>query len=81
MEKIKKNMSEYFKDSLNKYRFVTLLIFIGVVVLLAWQSDDSYHAYAMAKNLVDGNGFVYIIGEIQGKEAADKMAKTIVFRQ
>lgn len=63
MNKIKSKVSDYFSDGLNKYRFLTMLVFIGVVVLLAWQSDDSYHAYAMAKNLVDGNGFVYNIGE------------------
>ena len=63
MEKIKKTVKEYFSNGLNKYRFVTLILFIAVVTLLAWQSDDAYHAYAMAKNLVDGHGFVYNIGE------------------
>ncbi|MDO4189619.1 MAG: hypothetical protein Q4D29_11580 [Lachnospiraceae bacterium] len=63
MNKIKEKFSEFFSDRLNKYRFVTLIIFILVVTALAWQSDDAYHAYAMAKNLVDGNGFVYNIGE------------------
>ena len=63
MDKVKNKITDYFSDKLNKYRFITLIIFIGVVVLLAWQSDDAYHAYAMAKNLVDGNGFVYNIGE------------------
>lgn len=63
MNNIKTKVSDYFSDRLNKYRFVTLIIFIGIIVLLAWQSDDAYHAYAMAKNLVDGNGFVYNIGE------------------
>lgn len=61
--KIKTNIKEYFSDSLNKVKFVTLLLFIAVITALAWQSDDSYHAYAMAKNLVDGHGFVYNIGE------------------
>ncbi|MCR5686441.1 MAG: hypothetical protein K6G58_00205 [Lachnospiraceae bacterium] len=54
-------------DSLNeelyRYKVYALLIFIGMITLLAWQSDDSYHAYIMAKNLVDGNGFVYNIGQ------------------
>lgn len=63
MNKVTSKVKEYFSVSLNKHRFVTLILFIGVVTLLAWQSDDSYHAYAMAKNLVDGNGFVYNIGE------------------
>ena len=63
MNKIKEKLSLFFSDRLNKYRFVTLVLFILVVTALAWQSDDAYHAYAMAKNLVDGNGFVYNIGE------------------
>ena len=63
MGKIKEKSANYFADVLNKYRVATLILFIGVVTLLAWQSDDSYHAYAMAKNLVDGHGFVYNIGE------------------
>ena len=54
---------DFFSEELNRYKFIALLIFIGVITLLAWQSDDSYHAYIMAKNLVDGNGFVYNIGQ------------------
>lgn len=54
---------EYFSDEINKYRFISLIIFIALVVALAWQSDDAYHAYIMARNLVEGNGFVYNIGE------------------
>ena len=54
---------DHFSEELNRYKFIALLIFIGVITLLAWQSDDSYHAYIMAKNLVDGNGFVYNIGQ------------------
>ena len=59
MIKIFDNLSE----ELNRYKFYALLIFIAMVTLLAWQSDDSYHAYIMAKNLVDGNGFVYNVGQ------------------
>ena len=54
---------DYFSEELNRYRFFAILIFIVIVTMLAWQSDDSYHAYIMAKNLVDGNGFVYNIGQ------------------
>ena len=54
---------DHFSEELNRYKFIALLIFIAVITLLAWQSDDSYHAYIMAKNLVDGNGFVYNIGQ------------------
>ena len=56
-------ISDYFSEELNRYKFFALLIFCAVITLLAWQSDDSYHAYIMAKNLVDGNGFVYNIGQ------------------
>ena len=56
-------IKDHFSEELNRYKFIALLIFIGVITLLAWQSDDSYHAYIMAKNLVDGNGFVYNIGQ------------------
>ncbi len=56
-------ISDHFSEESNRYKFFALLIFIGVITLLAWQSDDSYHAYIMAKNLVDGNGFVYNIGQ------------------
>ena len=58
-----RNFKEYFSEELNRYRVLALLIFIAVITALAWQSDDSYHAYIMAKNLVDGNGFVYNIGQ------------------
>lgn len=56
-------IKDYLSEEINRYRFFSLLIFIGVITLLAWQSDDAYHAYIMAKNLVDGNGFVYNIGQ------------------
>lgn len=52
-----------FSDELFRYKFFTTLLFIGVIILLSWQSDDAYHAYIMAKNLVLGNGFVYNVGE------------------
>ena len=54
---------DHFGEEINRYRFFAFLIFIAVITMLAWQSDDSYHAYIMAKNLVDGNGFVYNIGQ------------------
>ena len=56
-------INDYFSEVLNRYKFFAILIFIFVITFLAWQSDDSYHAYIMAKNLVDGNGFVYNIGQ------------------
>lgn len=59
----KARIREYLSDDTNKYKFGSLLVFIFIITLLAWQSDDAYHAYVMAKNLVLGNGFVYNIGE------------------
>lgn len=56
-------IKDYLSEELNRYKFFSLLIFIGIITLLAWQSDDAYHAYIMAKNLVDGNGFVYNVGQ------------------
>ena len=56
-------IKDYLSEEMNRYRFFSLLIFIGIITLLAWQSDDAYHAYIMAKNLVDGNGFVYNVGQ------------------
>ena len=47
----------------NRYKCITLILFVCVITALAWQSDDAYHAYIMAKNLVLGNGFVYNVGE------------------
>lgn len=56
-------IKDYFSEELNRYKFFSLLIFILIITVLAWQSDDAYHAYIMAKNLVDGNGFVYNVGQ------------------
>jgi len=53
----------YMQEEVNRYRIVTLIVFLAIITILAWQSDDAYHAYVMAKNLVLGNGFVYNIGE------------------
>lgn len=55
--------SKIKNDKLYRYKFITLILFICIITALAWQSDDAYHAYVMAKNLVLGNGFVYNAGE------------------
>lgn len=52
-----------FANEIDQMRFITLMVFIGVIILLAWQSDDAYHGYVMSKHLVEGNGLVYNIGE------------------
>ena len=44
-------------------RRLTLFLFALLALLLGWQSDDSFHGYVMIKHLLEGNGFVYNIGE------------------
>lgn len=46
-----------------KCRWCAILVVTLFLIAFSWQADDAYHAYAMARNLVDGNGFVYIVGE------------------
>lgn len=57
------DIGDYLSDRVNKYKCISTVIFVVMITGLAWQSDDAYHAYVMAKNLVLGNGFVYNIGE------------------
>ena len=63
LKKKRDQFKKYYSSEINQYRLITTIIFIGIITLLAWQSDDAYHAYIMAKNLVLGNGFVYNVGE------------------
>lgn len=51
------------KDKIRVLRRICLIACIAVYVFFAWHSDDAYHAYIMAKNLLEGNGFVYNAGE------------------
>ncbi|MBR5407737.1 MAG: glycosyltransferase family 39 protein [Lachnospiraceae bacterium] len=51
------------QDKKRSYIIITTVIFVLLITALAWQSDDAYHAYVMARHLVEGNGFVYNIGE------------------
>lgn len=51
------------ESEIDRTRLFTFLVFVGIITILAWQSDDAYHGYVMAKHLVDGHGFVYNIGE------------------
>ncbi|MCR5746394.1 MAG: hypothetical protein K6G03_01685 [Lachnospiraceae bacterium] len=48
---------------LERSRFLTLCFFAVLALLMGWQSDDSFHGYVMVKHLLEGNGFVYNIGE------------------
>lgn len=48
--------------SVNEYKWLLVTVFAIVTLIVSWNSDDAYHAYVMARNLADGNGFVYNIG-------------------
>ena len=50
-------------SDLGRSRFLTFIFFTILALLLGWQSDDSFHGYVMVKHLLEGNGFVYNVGE------------------
>ena len=50
-------------NEVERWRIFSLVLFAMTVLLLAWQSDDAYHGYVMARNLAEGHGFVYNVGE------------------
>ncbi len=62
MKKIRIKKPDFSTD-LGRSRFLTLIAFALIALLLGWQSDDSFHGYVMVKHLIEGNGFVYNIGE------------------
>lgn len=51
------------KSDIDRWRFFSVIAFCLIVIALAWQSDDAYHGYVMSRNLVQGHGLVYNIGE------------------
>lgn len=46
----------------NSAKWIMVALFGAIVLFLSWNSDDAYHSYIMAKNLAEGNGFVYNVG-------------------
>lgn len=58
-----KDIFKQSKNELSAIRITLMAVFVLLITLLAWQSDDAYHGYVMAKHLVEGNGFVYNIGQ------------------
>lgn len=44
-------------------RLLCFIVFLVFVVSQAWLADDSYHAFVMTKNFMNGHGLVYNIGE------------------
>lgn len=59
-----KNIIKTIQNSIieNKIKWLLVVVFALITLAISWSSDDAYHAYIMAKNLVDGNGFVYNVG-------------------
>ncbi|MCR5593597.1 MAG: hypothetical protein K6F79_07615 [Saccharofermentans sp.] len=57
-------MKELISKAKTKESHAALLAFVFAVIvfLFSWHSDDAYHSYVMARNLVWGNGLVYNIG-------------------
>ncbi len=53
-------MKKQTKDDI--IRMLCFIFTIGVIIRFAWTSDDAYHAYSMAQNLVEGNGFTPTAG-------------------
>jgi arabinofuranosyltransferase len=62
MKKAVKDKSYRFTD-VDLARRLTFVMFVLLTLILGWQSDDSFHGYVMVKHLLEGNGFVYNIGE------------------
>ena len=60
-----------FSDLTNKARSVKpstvkaicFVIFSVIIIAQSWIADDSYHAFVMTKNFMNGYGLVYNIGE------------------
>ena len=55
--------TDFLKSDLDRWRFLSLIVFSLIVIVLAWQSDDAYHGYVMSRHLAQGDGLVYNIGE------------------
>jgi arabinofuranosyltransferase len=49
--------------SVKRTRLACVFVFGCFVFLNAWQSDDAYHSHVMSRNLAEGFGLVYNIGE------------------
>ena len=45
------------------YKYLFIFVFAITIFLCSWNSDDAFHGFVMVKNLLNGNGFVYNVGE------------------
>lgn len=56
---------KYLKDRiniLNITRFITAILFVMLITMSSWCSDDAYHSFIMAKHFAEGKGLVYNVG-------------------
>ncbi len=65
-DKYRSLVTKGWLDRVKNYHVLETICLVAVVYLAfinAWICDDAYHAFIMARNLVEGHGFVYNIGE------------------
>ena len=46
-----------------KHKIYLLILFVFMITATSWLADDAFHGLTMVRNLLNGNGFVYNIGE------------------
>ena len=49
--------------SSNCLYIICFIIVLEIILSQSWVADDAFHSFIMARNLAEGNGFVYNIGE------------------
>lgn len=60
-EKIKGLKADF--NDIKYIRIFFVILFFVITLLASWNCDDAYHGFVMSKNLAEGNGFVYNVGE------------------
>lgn len=58
-----KNIEKGNLTNKRKYVVIFSVIFAVIVLLSAWNCDDAYHGFVTVRNILNGDGFVYNIGE------------------
>ena len=74
---------EVFNESTTKYEIslshlnvIVITLLACMVVFNAWNCDDAYHSFVMARNLALGNGFVYNHGDISASSSGTVFASS-----
>jgi len=63
IDSIRNNVIEKIWNDQQILKLLVLGSFLIIVIFSSWMCDDAYHGFVMAKHLIEGNGFVYNIGE------------------